>query len=241
MGEFLVLQKLSSLWKFFWPRSKKGSENNEKMYFANLENLGHGLLYQEKINERLTKVCLYLSSLLIVSIGIIGFLALREVKPVYFATNQAMQLVAMTPLDQPLQTDQALKSWAAQAMIDIFNLDFVHYKRQVADLRRYFTKEAFISFRKSLKDEGHLKILQQYRAVMHGVCTGPPVITAQGVLDNKMTWELNVPFQLAYETSEKVLSNQKLNIRLRLKRVSTAEYAAGLAITQLIVGHDVKI
>ena len=229
--------KVASLLDKF--RKQSGSPP-EKIHFAGLEEVGHGLLYQEQINTRLTKLCLVLSITLICAIVVIGYLGLREVKPVYFATNQAMQLVAMTPLDRPIQTDQALKSWAAQAVVDIFNLDFVHYPKQVANLRHYFTKEAYVSFRKSLSDEGHIKILKQYRAVMHGVCSGPPVIIAQGLLDNRMTWELDIPFQLAYETSEKVLSNQKLNIRLRLQRVSTSEYVSGLAITQLVVGHESK-
>ncbi|MBQ9536391.1 MAG: DotI/IcmL/TraM family protein [Desulfovibrionaceae bacterium] len=207
----------------------------DQILFWDLNDVGHGLIYQEHLNRKLTAACVYLSVTLCIMLLTLSYFAFARPEPVYFGVNQAMQILPMYPLHEPMHTDQALKSWAAQATIDIFNLDFVHYREQLANSRQYFTKQAFLSFHKSLHDEGHLKILAQYRALMHGVCTGPPIIVAQGVLENCMTWELEVPFQLAYETSEKILSNQHFIVRLRVKRVSTAEYVQGLAITQMIV------
>ncbi|MBQ7584636.1 MAG: DotI/IcmL/TraM family protein [Desulfovibrionaceae bacterium] len=221
------------MFNFF--KAPKNQDVTNFQHYQGLEAVGHGLIYQEYLNTKLVKVALSLVlSLGLCLVGLLA-LALKENHPVYFGMNQAMQILPMYPLKEPMHTDQALKSWAAQATIDIFNLDFVHYREQLGHMRQYFTKKAFQSFSGSLKTEGHLKILAQYRALMHGVCTGPPIIVAQGILDNRMTWELEVPFQLAYETSEKILSNQHFTVRLRIQRVSTAEYVQGLAISQMIV------
>ena len=108
----------------------------------------------------------------------------------------------------------------------------------MANLRKYFTKSAYLSFGQSLKDEGHLTILKQYRALMHGVVKGMPIIVAKGNIDHRLTWEVEVPLQLAYETSEKVLSNQQYVLTMRVQRMSTAEYVQGIAISQLVVHKE---
>ncbi|MBQ7606763.1 MAG: DotI/IcmL/TraM family protein [Desulfovibrionaceae bacterium] len=209
------------------------NEDN-RVRWLGLPGVLHGIRYQEVVVQKLLAICLILSLLFVICFSAFLFLALREEKPVYFGVNQEMQILPLYPLDEPMYTDAAVTAWAAEAASSIFNLDFLNWREQIAGNRRFFTQKAFISFRRSLKDEGHLAILSQYRALMHGV-PGIPLIVAAGVLKNRMTWELEIPFRLAYETSDKVLSEQDFIITMRIQRMSTAEYVKGIAISQMIV------
>ena len=211
----------------------------ESMSYAacGLDGVVHGIRHYEAMSRKLLKLCLLLLLTLLLSLGGLLTLALREKQPVYFGVNQEMQIMPMYPLSEPLYTDAALTSWAAQTAIAIFNLDFLHWREQLAQSRSAFTKKAYLGFRRSLTDEGHLRILAQYRALMHGIIAGMPVIVAKGLLDERMTWEVEVPFELAFETSDKVLSRQSFLISMRIQRVSTAQYVKGIAICQMIVAE----
>ncbi|MCR5815088.1 MAG: DotI/IcmL family type IV secretion protein [Desulfovibrio sp.] len=200
-----------------------------------LEGVVYGIGHYAGMSRKLLHLCLLLLFAFVLSLSGLLVLALREEHPVYFGVNQEMQIMPMYPLSEPLYSDAALTSWAAQTAIAIFNLDFLHWREQLAASRSAFTKKAYLGFRRSLQDEGHLRILSQYRALMHGIIAGMPVIVAKGMLENRMTWEVEVPFALAFETSDRVLSRQSFLISMRIQRVSTAEYVKGIAICQMIV------
>jgi len=202
-----------------------------------LDGVVVGIQHYASLCRKLWRLSFCLLLALLLALAGLLWLALREEPPVYFGVNQQMQIMPMYPLSDPLYTDAALTSWAAQTAVTIFNLDFLHWREQLAASRSLFTKQAYLGFRRSLKDEGHLRILSQYRALMHGIISGMAVIVAKGMLDHRLTWEVEVPFQLAYETSERVLSRQSFLIIMRIQRVSTAEYVKGIAISQLIVAE----
>lgn len=186
------------------------------------------------------KIIAGLVAALLISLGGNVAFIVAEKPPVYFGLNHEMALLPMRPLSEPMITDAALKSWAAQAVTDIFNMDFVDWKSRISSARQYFSKQAFLGYANSLDKEGHIATLRQYRAIMHGVLSGTPVITASGVLKGVRTWEMEIPFILAYETSERTLSSQNFIVQLRIQRVSTAEYPKGIAISQLTISSRTK-
>ena len=208
---------------------------DNRVVWPGLAGVMHGLHYQETVLQKLVQISLVLVIALFFSLLGLLFFALKENEPIYFGMNQQMQILPMYPLHQPMYTDAAITSFAAQAATTLFNLDFLHWREQLMSQRSYFSKKAYLSYRQSLKDEGHLTILSQYKALMHGVVRGMPLIVASGVLDKRMTWEVEIPFALAYETSTKVLSEQNVLIRMRIQRMATSEYVRGIAIVQLIV------
>ncbi|MBQ7617388.1 MAG: DotI/IcmL/TraM family protein [Desulfovibrio sp.] len=214
------------------------SSDLARQRYVGLDGVLTGLGFQEFLLRRLALSCVLLISLLALCLGTTLYLSLRENKPVYFGLNQEMQVLPLYPLSEPLYTDAALTSFANQAASAIFTLDFLHWREQLAALRIYFTKRAYLDYRKSLRDEGHLGILTQYRALMHGATLGVPIIVASGLLDQRMTWELEIPFALSYETSERILSEQKFILSMRIQRMSTAEYVKGIAICQLVVAKE---
>ncbi|MBQ7456210.1 MAG: DotI/IcmL/TraM family protein [Desulfovibrio sp.] len=216
----------------------KAEREEDHVVWQGLEGVLSGIGYQQSVNRKLLSCVLLLVLLLSASLCGILVLLSMEPKPVYFGMNQEMQILPLHPLTDPIYTDAALTSWAAQAATTLFNLDFVHWREQLAELRPYCTKQAYLGFRKSLEAEGHLGIVTQYRALMHGVPTGIPRIVAAGVVGSRMSWEVEVPFSIAYETSEKVLAEQRCTITMRIQRMATSEFVKGIAISQLVVSKE---
>lgn len=211
--------------------AKKGQEVPAVPELGVMESIGN----LRSVNRGLLKSLFIVSGLLAVSVTGNIVQLITEKPPVYFGLTQEMSLLPMLPLSAPMVNDAALKSWAATAVSDMFNMDFVNWRERISNSRQYLTRKAFLGFAASLDKEGHLATIRQYRAVMHGVVSGPPVIVASGEVSGVRTWELEVPFSLSYETSAEVLSAQKFIVSLRVQRVSTAEYPKGIAISQLLI------
>jgi intracellular multiplication protein IcmL len=155
-------------------------------------------------------------------------------KPVYFGMTESMELLPMTPMDEPLMNDAALKAWLAAAITDCFNMDFINWRERLSNARQYFSKDAFTGYATALDSEGHIELLTQHRAIMHSVPAGTPVLTKAGVIRGVLTWEFEVPLLLNYETSTQRLSTQRIVAVCRVQRMPTTNYVRGVAITQLV-------
>lgn len=188
--------------------------------------------------QSMLKIVMVMGITLILSIGLNIWLITTDKEPVYFGVSQDMTLLPMHPLSEPLVNDSALKAWLAEAATEIFNMDFVDWRSRVSNARQYFTAKAYEGYASSLEKEGHIATLEQYRAIMHGIPAGPPVVVASGLLRGIRTWDMEIPFMLSYETSERQLSSQPFIIQARVQRVATTEFPRGIAITQLTIARE---
>ena len=180
------------------------------------------------------KTNMILCAVLAISISLNCALALIRPKPVYFGMTEEMQLLPMIPLSQPVMNDAALKAWFAAAVTDSFNMDFVNWRDRLSNSRQYFSKSAFSDFALALESEGHLGLLTQYRALMHVAPVGAPILVNSGQLKGVLTWDIEMPILLNYETSKQRLSSQRVIVSARVQRVPTTDYVRGVAITQLV-------
>lgn len=211
---------------------------NSNAQFAGIANVMDSLAYHKRNATWMLKILFGMGIALCLSLAGNAVLLLTEKEPVYFGLNQQMALLPMHPLSEPMVNEAALKSWSAEVATDIFNMDFLNWRNRISNARKYFTDDAFIGFAQSLDKEGHIKTLQQYRSIMHGIPTGAPIITASGILKGVRTWEMEIPFMLNYETSEKTLASQRFFIKMRIRRVPTTEFPSGIAISQMTISQN---
>jgi intracellular multiplication protein IcmL len=180
------------------------------------------------------KTNIALSVALVIAVTLVAALALIRPKPVYFGMTEQMQLMPMIPLSEPLMNDAAIKAWLAKAITDSFNMDFLNWRERLSNARQYFTKEAFHGYALALDSEGHLPLLTQNRAIMHTVPEGTPIIVNKNMLKGVMTWVMEIPVLLNYETSKQVVASQRITVTCRVQRVPTTDYVTGIAISQLV-------
>jgi intracellular multiplication protein IcmL len=199
-----------------------------------VENIG----YYRSALQRSQKTNIILSAVLAFCIVACGLLVFIRPKPVYFGMTESMQMLPITPLSEPLMNDAALKAWLAGAITDSFNLDFLDWKERLSSARQYFSKDAFAGFATTLESEGHLASIKQFRAIMHLIPTGAPIIINSGILIGIMTWDMEMPVLINYETSNKRISSQHVVVRCRVQRMPTTDYVRGVAIVQLVTAAN---
>lgn len=210
----------------------------QKQQISGIPGVLDSISYHKRNAVHMLKILIFMGIALCISLTANVVLLVTEKEPVYFGLNEEMALLPMRPLSDPMVNDASLKSWAAAAVTDMFNMDFLNWRQRLSNARQYFTGEAFKGFAQSLDKEGHIQTLNQYRSIMHGIPTGAPVVIASGLLKGVRTWDLEIPFMLNYETSEKTLAAQQFFIKLRVKRVPTTEYPKGIAISQMTISQS---
>lgn len=184
--------------------------------------------------RRLMTLCLLM---MLVIGGLIGFVYFQQAtapKPTYFATNADGSLVRMVPLNKPNLSTNALLAWAAEAATAVFNYDFVHYREDLQRAQEYFTPAGYQQMLKALQESGNLEAVKTKKLVASAVPTGAPVITKERIINDRYTWEMQIPMAVAYQSGTELIP-QKIVITMLVARVPTTESAKGIGIAQFIV------
>ncbi len=180
---------------------------------------------QLRLSAALTLLCLLLA-------GILLWVLRYPDEPVYFATSRDGRIVPLAPLEQPNQSNEAIMQWAADIVRRAYSFDFVHWRTQLAGLEPHFTEGGYHQFLAALKKSGNVDAVRSRRLVGSAIVS-PPVITSEGVLNGTYTWELEVPLQVAYVSSEQTIQ-QSLLVTLTVRRSSTLDSEHGLAVDRFL-------
>lgn len=184
--------------------------------------------------RRLMILCLMMMAAIGGLIGFIFFQHATQPQPTYFATNADGSLVRMVPLNKPNLSTNALLAWSAEAATAVFNYDFVHYREDLQRTQEYFTPAGYQQMLKALKESGNLEAVKTKKLVASAVPTGSPVITKESIINNRYTWEMQIPMAVSYQSGTELIP-QKIVITMLVARVPTTESAKGIGIAQFIV------
>jgi intracellular multiplication protein IcmL len=116
-------------------------------------------------------------------------------------------------------------------------LDFLHWKKKLMELRENFDPQGFASFVDSLETGGYFKRIEAERLSLSAVMTDAPVIVSQGPIKGKMTWKVEMPILVSYQSSAGISATQKLLAQVVVERVSPSQNPKGVAIRQLILSR----
>ncbi|MFI4954507.1 MAG: type IVB secretion system apparatus protein IcmL/DotI [Gammaproteobacteria bacterium] len=169
-----------------------------------------------------------------VLVSIIYYQIISRPTPTYFATNQDGTLKELIPLNQPHVSQEQLLSWASQAAIAAYSFNFLDYRSNLQNARKYFTPEGFDNFVKALDDSGNLQAVIQKRLVVKPVITDVPIIVKEGMIGGiRYGWRLQIPMLIQYvSASDKI--EQPVLVTLLVVRVSTLDSSEGIAISSFV-------
>ncbi len=173
----------------------------------------------------------------IICAGTVVFLLCNPPKPTYFATS-GDTILELIPLSKPVLTHNKLLDWTSGIIIEAVSLDFVKWRKQLSDLREYFSANAYASYLDSLETSGALAMVKEKRLSVSATKTGAPVIVASGIIDGKATWRIEFPLIVSYESSQGVESTQKLLATVLIARASTATTKHGVLIEQIVLKRN---
>ena len=190
--------------------------------------------YYVGVTHRLLVLVLVLGGALVVSLGTNFYYATRAPVIQNFAMTSDLRVQKLAPLGEPLVTEQGLRNWVADALRDIYSYDFVHWRDQLNSNRVLFTSnESFNSFVKAMDASGSLEAVRKNKLVVSSILQEPPNIVKQGIANGRVSWRLEVPLTVRYESASSSMTQQLL-VRLVVQRVEQTENPRGLGITQII-------
>lgn len=167
------------------------------------------------------------------SVTVVG-LVMRD-RPVdrAFAATSDGRVIPLTPLDEPVMTQAALRSWVVTALTEAFTLGHHDYRLRLGQVREYFTDDGYESFTEQLEASLLLERVVDYRQVTAAVANGAPVITSFSSWKGRGLWRLETPLLLTFYAGNRQ-ETEKLLVTALVMRVEREERPAGIGIQQII-------
>ena len=179
--------------------------------------------------RRILAILLFLSSISVVMVGLLGFLQLTQSQPKYYATLSNGRIVPLQALSEPTVTSNYIMQWASLAVRAAYNLDFVNYQTQLTSAAPYFTADGWNVFNNALNTSGVLSSLQTNKLIMSAVVSNSPIVLDRAIINGRYTWHVQVPLLVTYSSASEN-KKQNLIITLTIMRVSSLDTAQGIQI-----------
>ena len=213
-------------------------EENMSLPAPDAQTLIGGLGWYQQNFRRAMKAVTGMVILSIILVIAIIALYLNQPKPQYFAATPDLRLAPLTPLDQPVLTQQGLLTWTTDTVTGAMSLDFLDWRKKLENIRPHFENDAFTSFLDSLKSSGILDMIREKRLSASSIATRAPVIIASGLIGGRATWRIEFPLIVSYESSHGIESTQKLIATVLVARASTVTTPRGMVIQQVVLKRD---
>ncbi|MHC8441414.1 MAG: type IVB secretion system apparatus protein IcmL/DotI [Candidatus Eutrophobiaceae bacterium] len=152
--------------------------------------------------------------------------------PVYFAVSSDGRVVPLVPLSKPHHSPDAIAQWAADLARKTYSFDFVHWKAQLSSLQGSFTEDAYTQFLKALKSSGNVQAVRERRLVGSAIAE-PPTIVSEGILNDTYAWQVEVPLDVRFLSSEQSIS-QSVLVSMTIERIDMLNNPHGLAVNHFL-------
>ncbi len=178
--------------------------------------------------------------LLIFMIGILITLNIFFYKdkpnPIYFATTNTGEILALPPLSQKNISDEKLKQWVTEALEVSYNYNFISYRQTLQNARPYFTPKGHENFLKAIKQSLNLNRVKQEKLLFASMIS-EVIIENQGYLGSgTYYWDLKVPMKVALLGGVKTkYEGYNWVVFLKVIRMNPLQNTSGLGIAQTIV------
>lgn len=201
---------------------------------AAIEHAGAQFALHRAAHRTWRGVALALVVAVVLLAGAVVALSLRD-RPVdraYAATPDG-RVIALTPLEQPVMSQAALRSWAVRALSEAFTLGHHDYRLRLGEVEAFFTDEGFTSYMDQLEKSLVLERIRTHRQVVAAAAREVPVITKAGKWQGRGMWTLEVPMALTFYAGNRK-ETMNLLVSVLVMRVKREERPAGIGIQQIV-------
>ena len=169
------------------------------------------------------------------AVAFAGYVHFHSTVYIAVAATPDGRLVPLTPLDEPIMSDAALRNWTVSAVTEAFTLGHHDWRLRLAGIREYFSDAGYESFLKGLDESLFLDRLRDNLQVASAVAQGAPVIVDTRFFAGRVGWAVEFPMLVTFSAGTRRVS-QELVAQVLVMRVPLDERPAGIAIEQLIAG-----
>ena len=150
--------------------------------------------------------------------------------PVFYATQANGYSMVLNPHEMPSMTPNAILQIAKKAAVALYTFDFIHYNKQLASVRYYFTRSGWLSYLDAANSV--IKVVKANKLFISAVVNGPPVIVRQGPLQGVYTWEIQLPLLVAYQSAQSI-DKASYTVAMTIINVPTKNNPIGIGIDAL--------
>ena len=172
---------------------------------------------------------------LLTAFAFAGYVWMHTTVYIAVAATPDGRLIRLTPLDEPIMSDAALRNWTVSAVTEAFTLGHHDWRLRLAGIREYFTDSGYESFLEGLDESLFLDRLRDNLQVASAVAQGAPVIVDTRFFAGRVGWAVEFPLLVTFSAGTRRVS-QELVAQVLVMRVPLDERPAGIAIEQLIAG-----
>lgn len=182
--------------------------------------------------------------LILIQVGLLGinFISYYFRSPgTYFAVPVNGDVFRLRPISRPNVSTKALLNWATIAVTASLTLDFLNYKKNLEDLKQYFTEIGYDNFIQALDSQGVIDTIVSKKLVLTAVPIGPAIIIEEDDQRGIHSWRIQVPVTISYLSASAEEKRYKL-VTILVSQVPTQFSARGIGIVQyeaIDVGTDV--
>ena len=170
------------------------------------------------------------------ALALAGYIHFHSTVYITVAATPDGRVIEMTPLDDPIMSDAALRNWAATAVTEAFTLGHHDWRMRLAAIRHHFTDDGYEGFMTALEESLFLDRLRDNLQVASAVATGAPVITDTHIFDGAAAWTVEFPLLVTFAAGNRTV-NQKSLARVLVMRVPLSDRPTGIGIQQLVVSR----
>ncbi|NCX93211.1 MAG: hypothetical protein EBX40_00850 [Gammaproteobacteria bacterium] len=181
--------------------------------------------------RRLLLICLVSLLLNLILILTLLFGSFHKPKAIFFTAANDGKVVYGEPLNNPMLEDTQILAWVNQNVPQLFDVDFLNYRRQLEDVRPYFTDYGWQQFITALTPTMQEILKQKY--TVHAKPSDVPFIMSKGVVNGIYTWQVQVPLEITYALGPKLLV-KTVTWTLILQRTNNNAYGQTLGIAQIV-------
>ncbi|MDR2349788.1 MAG: DotI/IcmL/TraM family protein, partial [Deltaproteobacteria bacterium] len=153
----------------------------------------------------------------------------------YFAVTPELRIRELETANEPGTGVEGLVNWTAETVCGALSLDFLHWRKKLEAIRPDFDPKGFASFLESLQSGGHIKRIEEERLSLSAAMAGAPVIVRQGPARGRMTWDLEIPLAVSYQSSGGVGSTQRFLAKVTVEKVSPKTNPRGMVMKRIVL------
>lgn len=170
----------------------------------------------------------------IVMAAIFSYVYFKPRSANYIAATDAFRLLNLHPMSDPVLSDQFVLQFASDSIQKAYNVDYLHWKRELANASTSFTTPGWNQFISNFKASNNLSTILKFHVVTDTKITGAPQLQQKGLLANgHYAWKVKVPILVQY-FGEGQNIKMPMSVVLLLVRQPVSDHPERLAINNFI-------
>lgn len=169
-------------------------------------------------------------------VGIVGYRYVNPVPPRFIAVTPDNRLIPLTPYSTPMESDAQILRYANKLIIDCYSFNFMNWRDQLQRrMRPNFQHKAWAEWFGSLVNNGVIETMIKNKQTISAVTHGVPVITAEGDVDGRWAWRIQIPVKINYDAGNPNSKTHNYIATVVLIRANVVSHPMGVKIVQFLL------